>query len=148
VVDAQYIEQTPVLTIPLLFGMAKLSEYISGEPSVVSAFSYLDGPPNINNERKVYLPPLSSPENAPTFTTIPDVPLHDLRGKEHTLDIETNGFQFVRHSTSFHLNPSKKNDIKEYILETTALVQKALNAESVLCYDYKVISYVQLWIYC
>ncbi len=118
--------------------MALVSRSIPKWPLMEVALTFLDGPPNVDGKRRVYLVPSSSLEEAPTYRKVSDIPIRDLRGQEDNLHIETHGFQFVKRPSRFHLTPDQNDNVDQYLVEMTAIVKETLKADAVICYDYKV----------
>jgi hypothetical protein len=76
------------------------------------------------------------------YTRRDDVSMLDLRGLEHVLDIQQHGFQFLKRPTAISTEKSEDEFIKSYMEETTLILKDQLNADIVLCYDYRVRSLV------
>ena len=73
------------------------------------------------------------------------IPVKDLRGHEHSVTLEKNGFTFLRHTSrltpSSHAFQSTRSGdpfVKNYLEETMQLIKSYVEADRVLCFDWRV----------
>lgn len=74
----------------------------------------------------------------PPLETIKDVSVYDTRGFEDTARLDADGFECLRYPALRSLGPDKMDQTVEYITAVVDLMKRKLNAELVVCYDYRV----------
>lgn len=119
-------------------------EFGSSLPYVESNLRYLSDDDRYSSEKPYYFagPLIPAEEHLRTNLSCTDakVPIMDLRGYEHKISIEKQGFEFMNRQSNVHFirgidEPAK---IHDYISETVALVKERLGAEDCVCYSYRV----------
>lgn len=83
------------------------------------------------------------PQTNCKFQAENDIAIADARFCEEKLDLETSGFQFIRHSSSCiptakDLAGRSQETVTPYLRETVSLVQSHLDAEKSFCFDWRV----------
>ena len=73
------------------------------------------------------------------------IPVKDLRGHEHSVTLEKNGFTFLRYTSrltpsSYAFQSTRSDDpfVKNYLEETMQLIKSHVKADRVLCFDWRV----------
>ena len=75
-----------------------------------------------------------------TYTTHHDIRLHDLRGSEKHLSLDTHGFQLLNHESLLSMEDPDDATLQAYLKEVSLVLKDKLDAEKVLCYSYRVCS--------
>ena len=73
-----------------------------------------------------------------------DINVHDVRGRESEFSTEGNGFTFLHHESEV-AHDGGEGGMAAYINEVASLVQMECKADRVICYDYRVSSFGELW---
>lgn len=111
----------------------------SGCQIVLASFECLDFPAHVT---RIYEgdrePTIKGTPLHPTYTKVSNIPVQDVRGKEDELDLQRNGFQYLKLSPKSYIHPDKDDDIGSYLEEVTERVKAELKADEVICYDYRV----------
>ncbi|OAA53931.1 hypothetical protein SPI_09138 [Niveomyces insectorum RCEF 264] len=78
--------------------------------------------------------------------TVPNIPLHDVRGREDDFRIDEHGFQYIKHDQTFRAfdDPQRVND--EFLPQVVKVIKDHIPcAERVHVYDWRVIVYQNPW---
>jgi hypothetical protein len=119
-----------------------LSSLVPKLPKVTSSLSFLKDDPIYDEEKPYYCAGPLEPQqemyrtNLTYFPTT--IPFYDLRGFESQPDLEKNGFAFIRFPSEIAFDGNDNESVREYMLETTALLKEKLAAEKCYCYSYRV----------
>lgn len=109
---------------------------------VKGSFSYID-PSAYSVEKPYYFSgPLSTSEEHLrtnlTYKSVGEVPIRDLRGFEDRLNLEHNGWEYLKTPTALSDQCLDIGNIKKYLSAATSFLRIHLNAQLVLTYDYRV----------
>ena len=106
---------------------------------VKSSFDCLDAPEHVN---RIYEgdrdPTIKGTPTHPTYARKYDIPLQDLRGQEDYLELQKNGFQYLKLKSTLDIHPDDDKNIHAYLEDVTEQVKAELGATEVICYDYRV----------
>ena len=72
------------------------------------------------------------------YTEHDGIQVRDLRGFQHKLDLGFHGFCFLSCQSKVDLSIPNETTTLAYLRETCATIKDLLEAEKVVCYDYKV----------
>lgn len=110
--------------------------------SIEGSFAYLKPLDRYQHEKPYfYSGPLAPEEEAQRTNLAYDehtMVVKDIRGHEQELDVEKHGFAFVSHHSGIDLSSRSEEGTHAYINETCSLMQDILDAERVICYDFRV----------
>lgn len=112
---------------------------------VKASFECLNAPDNVTRIYEGDLEPTikDTPLN-PIYTKIFDIPIQNLRGQEDQLDLQRNGFQYLKFAPKTYVHPEEDDKVSSYLEEVTELVKAELKADEVICYDYRVCTFAVL----
>ena len=111
---------------------------------IQGGFSYIADSPKWNDEKPYYISGALSKEQEHMRTNLEyaahTLALRNLRGHEHNLKMERNGFELVKYPPEVILSlDTEDEDRTQDYLEATALwLERRFQAEKVLCYAFRV----------
>ncbi|KAG7287563.1 hypothetical protein NEMBOFW57_007075 [Staphylotrichum longicolle] len=122
--------------------MALRSEFPSLPESHIS-LSFLEDLPEYDETKPYYFsgPLPEEQEELRTnirYQTLNRIPLLNLRGQEHKLDVEKHGFEIIKVPESILRLDVRGAGRGEYMEKMAGAVKRRLNATFVVCYNYKV----------
>jgi hypothetical protein len=79
-----------------------------------------------------------------TFVWHDDVAVRDLRSCLGQLNLGVHGFKFIKYDGEYSDISDNPSALAVYMNQMTALVQEHLAAEAVICYDYRVLDFLDL----
>jgi hypothetical protein len=82
-------------------------------------------------------PPEGLPQNNISLEAINTV-IHDIRGKEHTVSLDTTGFEFVRHASEEKVFVDEDAIRTRYYKEVEELLKEHTTAKKVLIFDHTI----------
>jgi hypothetical protein len=119
-----------------------LSSLVPKLPKVTSSLSFLKDDPIYDQEKPYYCAGPLEPQQEMYRTNLAyssmTIPFYDLRGFETQPEIEKNGFTFIEFPSKITFDGNDNESVREYMLETTALLKQKLAAEQCYCYSYRV----------
>ena len=115
---------------------------------VSATLTYLSDLPIYQNEKLYELwvsePPADIPQTNSEFTEVHGISIHDARQLTDRCSLDSTGFAWITHMSNFLLNGEEllKGDqpekLKAYLEECMDLVKERLEAEHVVCFDWRV----------
>lgn len=114
--------------------------------AIQGGFSYIADSPKWNDEKPYYISG-SLPKDQEHMRTNLEyaahtLALHNLRGHEHNLRMERNGFELVKYppEVSLSLDAEDEDRTQDYLEATALWLEGRFQAEKVLCYAFRVCS--------
>ena len=95
---------------------------------------------------EIWLPetPSEIPKTNCEFITQSDVPILDARTRRDDIGLDKSGFTFLEHQSSYLptsqdlLGGERPEQLPGYLNETVGLIKSLLNADDVICFDWRV----------
>ncbi|THV52152.1 hypothetical protein BGAL_0087g00120 [Botrytis galanthina] len=119
-----------------------LEDLAVNSPVSTCSFDYLQRTSLYDTEKPYYFSgPLEKEQESTrtnlTYTTHDNIEVRDLREVENQLKLEIHGFQLLSHRSSVDLADPDTDQLQRYLLEVSNFIKNQLNAEVVLCYNYR-----------
>jgi hypothetical protein len=123
--------------------LASLEDILPDPPATLARFRFIKDSPLYQSEKPYHFSgPLDSTEESLrtnlTFEWHCNIPVKDIRKHATKVKLDVHGFQVLEHTSKFLDCVQETIALEAYMNESIDLLKAELNADVVICFDYRV----------